>query len=432
MVKERSRLTARDCGAFAGFPGLLRRRPVASPPAHACLLATALVLLGAAGGLRAAPFVPTDDAQVLERLPWRAGDAAARDLASLRAAAASASAPLAAAVQLADRHFDLALERGDPRHAGYAEAALARANGERTAEWLTLRGALRQYRHDFDGALQDFEAALAKDPGHAQAHAWRGAVHLVQADTTRARQECEALRRLDRPALAGACEGLALAYSGQLDAGTRALEQALSAASSAAQRSWLLTRLAEVAAWQGRAQQAEARYRAALAMGVESVYLRTAWADFLLDTGRPEAVLQELAGQEAADSLLLRLTEAGAVLKRPEAERWRRTLQDRYAAARARGDTTHRAEEARFELRLRGSPPTALRLAQENYAVQREPRDARILLESAVAAGQRAAAQPAIDWLQRSGFEDRRMRELAGLTATPAPSTGSSPGHSAR
>jgi hypothetical protein len=96
-------------------------------------------------------------------------------------------------------------------------------------------------------------------------------------------------------------------------------------------------------------------------------------------------------------------------------------LQDRYAAARARGDTTHRAEEARFELRLRGDAAAALRLAQENYAVQREPRDARVLLESAVAAGQRAAAKPAIDWLQRSGFEDRHLRELAGLTTAPAP-----------
>lgn len=422
MVKRRPRLTARECSAFAGLGVPLRHARAAGPSARACLLAATALLLACGGvGLQAAPFVPTDDAQVLERLPWRAGDATASELAALRAAAAAPSAPMAAAVQLADRHFELALERGDPRHAGYAEAALARGKGEPTAEWLTLRGALRQYRHDFAGALQDFDAALAKDPGHAQAHAWRGAVHLVQADNEAARRECEALRRLGRPALAGACEGLALAYSGQLEAATRALEQALAAATSPAQRSWLLTRLAEVAAWQGRAQLAETRYRAALAVGVESVYLRTAWADFLLDSGRPEAVLQELAGREAADSLLLRLAEAGTALKRPEAERWRRTLQDRYAAARARGDTTHRAEEARFELRLRGNPAAALRLALENYAVQREPRDARVLLESAVAAGQRAAAQPAIDWLQRSGFEDRRLRELAGLA--PAPGT---------
>ena len=382
-------------------------------------MALGVLLLVGATSPQAAPHVPTDDAQVLERLPWRAGDATARDLAALRAGAATDAAPAGAALALADRYFDLALESGDPRYAGYAEAALARAKGEPTAEWLTLRGALRQYRHDFAGALQDFQDALAKDPTHAQAHAWRGAVLLVQAETAPAQRECAALRRLDRPALAGACEGLALAYSGRLDAAARALAQAVADTTSTQQRSWLLTRMAEVADWQGRPQAAESLYRAALALGVESVYLRAAWADHLLDTGRPELVLQELAGREAADSLLLRLAEAAAALKRPEAERWQRTLQDRYAAARARGDTTHRAEEARFELRLRANAAAALRLAQDNYTVQREPRDARVLLESAVAAGQRAAAQAAIDWLQRSGFEDRVLRELAGLPVTP-------------
>jgi Tfp pilus assembly protein PilF len=378
-----------------------------------------------AGLACAAPFLPSSDDQVLERLPWRAGDATAAALARLRAAADAEPGSAQAAAALAERYFDLSLELGDPRYVGYADAALRRFKGQPTAEWLTLRGVVRQYRHDFPGALQDFERALALDPTHASAHAWRGAVYLVQTETERALRDCDALQRLDRPALAGACAGLALAYSGQLASAQRSLEQALAAAGSDDQRSWLLTRLAEVAAWQGRPQVAEQRYRQALALGVGSVYLRTAWADFLLDTGRPQDVLQALEGRESADSLLLRLTEAAAALKRPQAQRWQRMLQDRYAAARARGDTTHLGEEARFELHVRGDPATALRLAQDNYTTQREPRDARILLESAAAAGKPAAAQAAIDWLQRSGFEDRRLRGLAGLS--PSAPTAASP-----
>jgi len=76
------------------------------------------------------------------------------------------------------------------------------------------------------------------------------------------------------------------------------------------------------------------------------------------------------------------------------------------------GDTTHRAEEARFELRLRQDAKTAVTLARDNYAVQREPRDARILLEAAIAAQDSASAQPARDWLRTSGFEDARLRRL--------------------
>ena len=62
---------------------------------------------------------------------------------------------------------------------------------------------------------------------------------------------------------------------------------------------------------------------------------------------------------------------------------------------------------------LRKAPRTALRLAQENYAIQREPRDARVLLEAAQAAQDPAGAQAARDWLARSGFEDRRLLRLA-------------------
>jgi hypothetical protein len=160
------------------------------------------------------------------------------------------------------------------------------------------------------------------------------------------------------------------------------------------------------------ATQAQAHYTAALALGRDDVYLLAAWSDFLLDAGRFQEVAQLLAKWESSDSLLLRLAEAEAALQLPGAEKHVRMLADRYAAARARGDTTHRAEEARFELRLRKDAATAVSLARENYAVQREPRDARVLLEAALAAKDPVSAQAARDWLRSSGFEDARMRQL--------------------
>jgi hypothetical protein len=64
-------------------------------------------------------------------------------------------------------------------------------------------------------------------------------------------------------------------------------------------------------------------------------------------------------------------------------------------------------------LRLRNNPAQALRLAADNYGVQKEPRDARVLLEAAVAAKDKAAARAALDWLKSSGFEEARLRSLA-------------------
>jgi len=367
----------------------------------------------------AAPRTPENEAEVLERLPLRPADATARELATLRATARQNPMDARAVVPLAQRYFELAAARGDPRYLGYAEAVLQPLYAAPTAEVHLVRGQLRQYRHDFDGALADFAAALALNPDLASAHAWRAAIYLVRMDNTAARKECTALQNLKRSTLAGGCLGLAHAYSGQLANAYATLVQALTGASDPDNRLWLLTRMAEVAAWQGQTSLAERHYRQALALSRDDAYLLAAWADFLLDTNRPGEVIKWLADWSASDSLLLRLTEAETTLKLPLAPRHQQAMADRFSAAQARGDTTHQAEEARFQLHLRGDTAKALQLASANYQVQREPRDARVLLEAAIAARDSAAAQSVRDWLRTSGFEDLRLRQLGQASVLP-------------
>jgi hypothetical protein len=392
------------------------------------VLILALLSLPAA----AAPRVPTDDAELLETLPLRPRDAQGRELAALRAAASPTATGLAAdpaaVAQLAQRYFNLALAQGDPRYVGYAEALLARVAAPLPAELLAVRGQLRQYRHRFDEALANFDAALQLAPALAAAHAWRGAIFLVQARYDAAGAECAALQRLGRDTLFGGCLGLLQAYGGRLALADSTLQRALGSATDPDQRLWLLTRLGEVAAWRGQPALAERRYREALGLNLDDVYLLAAYSDALLDQGRTDEVIRLLARWESSDSLLLRLAEAGTALKRPEAARQRQALEDRFASARLRGDSTHEAEEARYQLRLRGDPAQALRLAADNYRVQREPRDARILLEAAAAAGQPAAADGVRDWLRRSGFEDARLQRLAAASAAPAGRSAPAPG----
>lgn len=380
--------------------------------------------------LLAAPRLPTDPAEVLERLPMRPGDPTARELAGLRAAVTRAARdapgdPLPA-TRLAGRYYELAIARGDPRYVGYAEAVMAPFAGNRTAAVLAVRGQLRQYRHDFDGALEDFAGALEADPQFASAHAWRGAIYLVQANYAAAGKECDALRVLDRATLYGGCIGLVRAYGGQLEAGYAALQRALNETRDAGNRLWLLTRLGEVAAWRGQPETAERHYRAALALGIDDGYLLAAWSDFLLDQQRPAEVVKWLASWEASDGLLLRLALARTALGQPAAKAHVQALADRFAAAKARGDTIHRAEEARYRLHLAGNAAAALAVAAANYQVQREPRDARVLLEAAVAAQDAGAAQPVRDWLQASGFEDAHLRQL-GLASAQVRSGVSAP-----
>ena len=62
---------------------------------------------------------------------------------------------------------------------------------------------------------------------------------------------------------------------------------------------------------------------------------------------------------------------------------------------------------------MRNKPKRALALAQENWKVQLEPRDARIFLEAALALKDAAAAQPVLRWLDESHIEDRVLSTLA-------------------
>ena len=379
--------------------------------------------------VQAAPYTPSSDLQVIGTLPFRATDSRARELAALRAAVAKDITDPQPAVELAQQYFDLAMARGDPRYVGYANAVVERFTGNMTAPLLVVRGTLRQYRHDFAAALDDYAAALAMDAELAGAHAWRAAIYLVQARYDLANNECQALQRLNRTVLHGGCAGMALAYSGHLDQGYATLQRALLAAQHDDHRLWLQTRLGEIAAWMGQPARAEQHFRQAISVGQDDGYLLAAWSDFLLDQRRTAEVVKLLTNWESSDGLLLRLTEAESDLKLPGAAAHIQTLAARFAAAKLRGDSTHRAEEARFHLRLRGDAKQAALLAAENYRVQKEPRDARISLEAALAAGEANAASEVQQWLASSRFEDPRLRALDRQITLlrPTPPSGGKP-----
>ncbi|MBK8278060.1 MAG: hypothetical protein IPK92_20165 [Nitrospira sp.] len=138
----------------------------------------------------------------------------------------------------------------------------------------------------------------------------------------------------------------------------------------------------------------------------------SAYADFLLDQGRHQDVVSLLRSETRADGLLLRLALAEQALELPSFKSHVFELAARFAASRERGTSVHVREEARFTLALLKDAKKALPLAQANWNVQREPADARILLECALASRSRSAAQPIIDWLKTNHVEDFRLQQL--------------------
>ena len=388
------------------------------------LLLPLFLLIGAliSGTAPAAPYTPRSDDEVLERLPFRASAAEGRELRQLRRALAEQPQNKERALALARRYFELAGAEGDPRYVGYAEAAIRpwTQAAEPPADMLVMRALLRQYRHEFDAALADLAQAAERDPGNPRIWSWRSAILLVQADYAGARAACVKLAPLASALLAMSCNAIIDARSGKAEQAYAELSAALARRPDAdpGLKLWIQTRLAEAAVQLGRSELAERHFKAGFALGITDGYILAAYADFLLDQGRPLEAVGLLKDWGRSDILLLRLALAEQAAGLPSAATHIAVLKERFAASALRGDKLHQQDEARFHLHMLGDAKGALRLAEENYRVQREPSDAFMLMEAALAAKDYAAAQPALDWLRSSGYEDpqyaRLARQLAG------------------
>lgn len=392
--------------------------PASVRPALARLLAAACaVAVLWCATLQAAPYRPADDRVVLERLPTRPTDPVQRELRELRKAHEAAPGEAGPAVALARRYFNLALETGDLRYIGYAEAALSawRKPGPAPVEVLVMQAQLAQYRHEFPAALKLLDAAIALDPNHARAYAWRAAVNMVLARYEAVRPDCERLRAFGEVLQAAGCAAYLDATLGKARAAYDALSSRLKAEPDVRPtlRLWVLTVLAEIARRMDDPAAAEAHYRAALQLEDSDQYLLAAYAELLGHQRRWKDIVALLRKWERSDVLLLQLALAKRALGIPDAQVHAATLRARYAEAGLRGDDFNAQEEAWFRLAFEGDPKGALALALRNWAIQKEPRDAEIVLEAALAARDPTSAKPVLGWMAATRIEDPRLAELA-------------------
>jgi tetratricopeptide (TPR) repeat protein len=361
------------------------------------------------------PFLPRQDAQVLERLTVKAADPVAREIRTLRAGLLHDPQNVDVAVSLATRLIEQSRAEGDPRFLGQAQAVLAPWLNQATPPTSTilLRATIRQNAHEFDLALADLDAVLSLQPMNAQAWLTRASIYQVQGRYEEARRSCQPLFRLAGRHMALTCLGDIAGLTGQATTSRELLTASLERPGiSARERLWILTILAEMAARTGDAKTAEKHFLEARNLGHKDYYLLGAYADFLLDQGRAPEVVALLQRETRADGLLLRLTLAEQALHLSASKDHTAELAARFAAGRERGTRVHVREEARFTLALLHDLQTALTLAQTNWEIQKEPWDARLLLETALAVGSQNAARPVIAWFHTNHVEDMRLQQL--------------------
>jgi tetratricopeptide (TPR) repeat protein len=379
--------------------------------------ATALLFIAICSD--AEPFVPKQGCEVLERLPGTILDTGARELRELRKALDRDPQNLALAAQYARNCIQDSRNCADPRYLGRAEAALAPwwHLSEAPPEVLVLRAILRQSQHDFTNALMDLDTAITRAPRDAQAWLTRATILTVVGDYPAARRACIPLAQLTPGLVALTAAANVACLNGEAQRGCALLGNALSASASAStsERVWALTVLGEAYSRVGKDADAEKAFRKALELEPNDAYLLCSYSDLLLDLGRPQETVTLLRNAVRSDGVLLRLALAHSKLgQQPnELKTLVSTLRDRFEAGHLRGDFVHQREEARFALDVLGAPAEALRLAQDNWRVQREPADARMFVESALAALKPAAAQPVLEFIRTNHIQDVRLQGLA-------------------
>ena len=365
-------------------------------------------------------------AVVLARVPARAKDPVAVEREGLRAGLRGTPTDLPSALRLARLDIATARERADPRYLGRAEGELAPwwELPEPPSTVLLLRATIRQARHEFEPALADLSRLVALSPDEPQAWLTRASVLTVRGRYVEALESCAHLTGVASEFVRVACRAPALGVTGHLGQAAESLARVVGQATTLTEAVWARAVLADLARWSGDVRGAEALLRSSLAVAPNDGQARATLADLLLDEGRGAEVAALVAGREEDDGLLLRkaLAKVKAAVSRASGHPTAASMSPdatvtemaaRFAASRLRGDRVHLREEARFTLATEPEPARALALARENWQVQREPADARVLLEAALAAGDARPAAPVLSWLEDTGMEWRLLRELA-------------------
>lgn len=381
------------------------------------LIAACLLVAGSAAAAIHVPYVPARDDIVLETLP-STSDARVRQFTSLRQQVVAKPGDIAGAVALANSYLDYGRDTGDARYLGRAQAVIAPAMQRHPVpiDVLLVQATILQSRHQFAESQQMLKDILARDRDNTQAWLTLSSVALVQGDLAGAQRACSHLIGSADALVTAGCIGSRATVSGAAATALHLIGTLLVQEPNEppAIQSWAHGLLADAAKYLGQDARADAEFKRALALAPGDNFLLADYGDFLLDHGRAREALDLVKGYSQSDTSFLRQVLAEAALGLPAAPADTVAMASRFSDLEQRGDSRlYGREEARFALHLQHDAARALRLAQDNWRIQRAPEDMRIYLEAALAAGKPSAAQSVVDFIRATGFEDPTVRSLS-------------------
>lgn len=335
---------------------------------------------------------------------------------------------LGAAMAYARAVFTLGLTEGDLRWYGSAKAALAPwwAAQDGPAEVFFLRGLVKQGFHDFKGGLQDIQRAIDLEPGRAEFWSWRFALHLLLADMAAARQDTQEMARLLGDTEADVYRAVLLYRTGEPQQAVQMLARSirLPAFQDASSQDWLSFHLGEAHRVAGQAERAEAVWGQRLQRHPQSHLLRLSLADLLNQQGRfaqAQSVAMHREPRALTDALLMQALLASRGLRDPAQASLAAQMAARLQSQALRQEALIERPKLIYQIAYGQDLAAGLALSIDNWQLQKEPPDAVLFVQAALALGQAQAAAPVLAWARDTGYTDPQLASLlTQLTAHPS------------
>jgi hypothetical protein len=169
---------------------------------------------------------------------------------------------------------------------------------------------------------------------------------------------------------------------------------------------WLLLTECDLALRDGDEHAAQLYLARAHALDPDHEETRARLAELLIEQGDATDALALARGSTVSAALLVRRIRAASGIDAVEAASARRELDTLLAVGRRRGTTPHLREEGELALFVDRDAARALVLARQNFALQKDTPDVRLLLGAAVAAGDKPTLAELRRWMTSTGFED--------------------------
>ncbi|MGH8128199.1 MAG: hypothetical protein ACRETC_07500 [Gammaproteobacteria bacterium] len=369
-----------------------------------------------------APYLPTQDSQVLQKYLPRESNPEVRKMHALQAKLAAHPHDLKTALALTQLYVTYGRGLGDAHYAGYAYSTIAPWMHENPPppKAMVMHATILQYLHKFKAAQTELKTALAREPGLANGWLTSAFTALVQGQYGVANNACVHVTSSGGPFLGLICTATLRSYTGHAKQGYEILQmdQGGGPKVPASIKAWIQGLLAFSAQRLNEPKKVDQHYKKALSYLPDDNFLLVNYSDFLLDQHRPKEVIKLLHGHTTSDTAFLRLALAEQAIHSPDLARYTWIMAARFAALQQRGDHIYGREQARFTLYMQHDPEGALKLAVRNWEVQRAPKDMRVYLEAALAAHKPAAAKPVLALLDKSNLQGPIINRLANKVRT--------------